>query len=61
MALKNMLSFEQSKKTMESVALSWLELPDARESTIKRRMKEWNIAWLGHPKTGHWVFVKDIQ
>ena len=31
------------------------------ESTIKRRMKEWNIAWLGHPKTGHWVFVKDIQ
>lgn len=31
------------------------------ESTIKRRLKEWNIAWLGHPKTGHWVFVKDIQ
>ena len=31
------------------------------ESTIKRRLKEWNIAWLGHPKTRHWVFVKDIQ
>lgn len=31
------------------------------ESTIKRRLKEQNIAWLGHPKTGHWVFVKDIQ
>lgn len=31
------------------------------ESTIKRRLKEWKIAWLGHPKTGHWVFVKDIQ
>lgn len=31
------------------------------ESTIKRRLKEWNIAWLGHPKTGDWVFVKDIQ
>lgn len=31
------------------------------ESTIKRRLKDWNIAWLGHPKTGHWVFVKDIQ
>ena len=31
------------------------------ESTLKRRLKEWNIAWLGHPKTGHWVFVKDIQ
>lgn len=31
------------------------------ESTIKRRLKEWNIAWLGHPKTGHWVLVKDIQ
>lgn len=31
------------------------------ESTIKRRLKEWNIAWLGHPKTEHWVFVKDIQ
>ncbi len=31
------------------------------ESTIKRRLKEWNIAWLGHPKAGHWVFVKDIQ
>lgn len=31
------------------------------ESTIKRRLKEWNIAWLGHPKTGHWVFVRDIQ
>lgn len=31
------------------------------ESTIKRRLKEWTIAWLGHPKTGHWVFVKDIQ
>ena len=31
------------------------------ESTIKRRLKEWDIAWLGHPKTGHWVFVKDIQ
>lgn len=31
------------------------------ESTIKRRLKEWNIAWLGHPKTGHWVFIKDIQ
>lgn len=30
------------------------------ESTIKRRLKEWKIAWLGHPKTGHWVFVKDI-
>lgn len=31
------------------------------ESTIKRRLKEWKIAWLGHPKTGHWIFVKDIQ
>ena len=31
------------------------------ESTIKRRLKEWKIAWLGHPKTGHWVFVKNIQ
>lgn len=31
------------------------------ESTVKRRLKEWNIAWLGHPKTGHWVFVKDIK
>ncbi|WP_290452465.1 ATP-binding protein [uncultured Muribaculum sp.] len=31
------------------------------ESTIKRRLKEWNIAWLGHPKTGHWVLVNDIQ
>lgn len=31
------------------------------ESTIKRRLKEWSIAWLGHSKTGHWVFVKDIQ
>ena len=31
------------------------------ESTIKRRLKEWNIAWLGHSKTGHWVFIKDIQ
>lgn len=31
------------------------------ESTIKRRLKEWNIAWLGHAKTGHWVFVKDVQ
>lgn len=30
------------------------------ESTIKRRLREWKIAWLGHPKTGHWVFVKDI-
>ena len=30
------------------------------ESTIKRRLKEWNIAWLGHPKTGHWVFVAEI-
>ena len=31
------------------------------ESTIKRRLKDWNIAWIGHPKTGHWVFVKDIK
>ena len=31
------------------------------ESTIKRRLKEWDIAWLGHPKTGHWVLVKDIK
>lgn len=31
------------------------------ESTIKRRLKGWNIAWLCHPKTGHWVFIKDIQ
>ena len=31
------------------------------ESTIKRRLKEWNIAWLGHPKTGHWVLVNAIQ
>ena len=31
------------------------------ESTIKRRLKEWNIAWLGHLKTGHWFFVRDIQ
>ena len=30
------------------------------ESTIKRRLKEWNIAWLGHPKTGHWVFIAEI-
>lgn len=30
------------------------------ESTIKRRLKECNIAWLGHPKTGHWVFVAEI-
>lgn len=30
------------------------------ESTIKRRLKEWNIAWLGHPNTGHWVFVAEI-
>ncbi|MDE5585677.1 MAG: winged helix-turn-helix domain-containing protein [Muribaculaceae bacterium] len=30
------------------------------ESTIKRRLKEWNIAWLGHPKNGHWVVVKEI-
>ena len=31
------------------------------ESTIKRRLKEWNIAWLGHPKTGHWVLIKPIN
>ena len=30
------------------------------ESTIKRRLKEWNIAWLGYPKTGHWVIIRDI-
>lgn len=36
-------------------------IAECSESTIKRRLKEWNIAWLGHPKTGHWVFVKDIQ
>lgn len=36
-------------------------LAGCSESTIKRRLKEWNIAWLGHPKNGHWVFVKDIQ
>ncbi len=36
-------------------------IAECSESTIKRRLKEWNIAWLGHPKTGHWVLVKDIQ
>lgn len=37
------------------------EIAKCSQSTIKRRLKEWNIAWLGHPKTGHWVFVKNIQ
>lgn len=36
-------------------------IAECSESTIKRRLKEWNIAWLGHPKTGHWVLIKDIQ
>ncbi len=36
-------------------------IAECSESTIKRRLKEWNIAWLGHPKTGHWVHIKDIQ
>ena len=30
-------------------------------STIKRRLKEMNIAWLGHPRNGHWVFVREIE
>lgn len=30
-------------------------------STIRRRLRDWNIAWLGHPKNGHWVFIKDIR
>lgn len=45
-------------------SISRVELANAigcSESTIKRRLKEWNIAWLGHPKTGHWVLVKDFQ
>lgn len=29
--------------------------------TAERYMRNLGIAWLGHPKTGHWVFVKDIQ
>jgi ATP-dependent DNA helicase RecG len=37
------------------------KLVGCSESTIKRRLKDWNIAWLGHPKTGHWVFIKDIK
>lgn len=30
------------------------------ESTIKRRLKGWNIAWLGHSKTGHWVCIAEF-
>lgn len=30
-------------------------LSNTSESTLKRRMKEWNIVWNGHSKTGHWV------
>lgn len=29
--------------------------------TAERYMQKLGIAWLGHPKTGHWVFVRDIQ
>lgn len=29
--------------------------------TAERHMQKLGIAWLGHPKTGHWVFVKAIQ
>ncbi len=29
--------------------------------TAERYMQKLGIAWLGHPKTGHWVLVKDIQ
>lgn len=29
--------------------------------TAERHMQKLGIVWLGHPKTGHWVLVKDIQ
>ena len=28
--------------------------------TAERLMQKLGIAWLGHPKTGHWVFVTEI-
>lgn len=28
--------------------------------TAERLMQKLGIAWLGHPKTGHWVFVLEI-
>lgn len=37
------------------------KIASCSESTIKRRLKEWKIAWLGHPKTGHWVYIRDIE
>lgn len=37
------------------------EIASCSESTIRRRLRVLNIAWLGHPRTGHWVFIKDIQ
>lgn len=36
------------------------DIAGCSESTVKRRLKEWNIAWIGHPKTGHWALIRDI-
>lgn len=51
------------KAMKDNPSISRVELASisgCSESTIKRRLKEWNIAWLGHPKTGHWVVIKEI-
>ena len=51
------------KAIKENPSISRAELASisgCSESTVKRRLKEWNIAWVGHPKTGHWVVIKEI-
>ena len=45
-------------------SISRAELADiagCSESTVKRRLKEWNIGWVGHPKTGHWALIREIK
>ena len=36
------------------------EMLKISRKTVERHMQKLGIAWLGHPKTGHWVFVAEI-
>lgn len=49
-------------KSDAGISRAWLAaIVGCSASTIKRRPKEMNIAWLGHPRNGHWVFVREIE
>ena len=52
---------EAIKENNKTSRIALARIIGCSESSINRNLREWNIAWLGHPKTGHWVFVKDIQ